>query len=105
MNIDDASASKEEPKNSLETNKQNNDKPKKKSVIVWQCLNPECKTNATKRSLRTANSFATAYYGIENDKRKKRKVLLRISLLYSHCFLFRSAAVVTVRLMSSIRSC
>ena len=104
MNID-ASASREETKNSLETDKQINDKPKKKSVIVWQCLNPECKTNATKRSLRTANSFATAYYGIENDKIKKRKVMLRISLLYSHCLLFRSAAVVTVRLMSSIRSC
>ena len=27
------------------------EKPKKKSIIVWQCLNPEC-TNTNKRVLR-----------------------------------------------------
>ena len=27
------------------------EKPKKKSIIVWQCLNPEC-TNTNKRILR-----------------------------------------------------
>ena len=27
------------------------EKPKKKMIIVWQCLNPEC-TNSNKRSLR-----------------------------------------------------
>ena len=27
------------------------EKPKKKIIIVWQCLNPEC-TNSNKRSLR-----------------------------------------------------
>ena len=45
----------------------------KKSVIVWQCLNPECSLTATKRSLRIANSFALAFYGLEADK-KKRKI-------------------------------
>ena len=46
----------------------------KKSVIVWQCLNPECSLTAIKRSLRTANSFALAFYGLEADKKKKRKI-------------------------------
>ena len=34
-----------------ENDSENNEKPKKKSIIVWQCLNPEC-TNTNKAMLR-----------------------------------------------------
>lgn len=56
-----------------ENDSENNEKPKKKSIIVWQCLNPEC-TNTNKTMLRTASSYALSYYGMESDSKKKRKI-------------------------------
>jgi len=48
-------------------------KSKKRLVIVWQCLNPEC-TIAKKESLSTADHYTLSYYGMEFDPKKKRKV-------------------------------
>ena len=42
---------KEIQKEKEEISSKEEEKPKKKIIIVWQCLNPEC-TNSNKRSLR-----------------------------------------------------
>ena len=39
-----------------ENDSENNEKPKKKSIIVWQCLNPEC-TNTNKTMLRYCHLY------------------------------------------------
>ena len=39
-----------------ENDSENNEKHKKKSIIVWQCLNPEC-TNTNKTMLRYCHLY------------------------------------------------
>ena len=46
---------------------------KRKVIIAWQCLNPEC-TVARKDELITANSYTLSYFGLEQQEGRKRKV-------------------------------
>lgn len=49
------------------------EKPKKKIHIMWQCLNPDC-TKSKKDSLSTATQYTLSYFGQDYDENKKRKI-------------------------------
>ena len=48
---------------------------RRKVVVAWQCLNPEC-TVGRREELVTADSYTSSYYGLRQEEGRKRKVCL-----------------------------
>ena len=45
-----------------------------KSLTNWNCINPECLSNAERNDMITADTFSHFYYGIDKLQNRKRKI-------------------------------
>ena len=48
-----------------------------KSLTNWNCINPECPSNAERNDMITADTFSHFYYGIDKLQNRKRKICLQ----------------------------
>ena len=45
-----------------------------KSLTNWNCINPECPSNAERNDMITADTFSHFYYGVDKLQNRKRKI-------------------------------